>query len=93
MQSRCWPADLNRLTDLLARICERHRRYRDYTRHELHEVLRERSLASLPVYRTYVAPTMAGRADDRAIIGVAPRRPKRSRPDLDAELLFDFLWG
>src|SRR5581483_10095402 len=34
-------SDLNRLTALLVRICEGHRRHRDYTRHELHEELRE----------------------------------------------------
>ena len=40
-------SDVNRLTALLGQICERHRRHRDYTRHELHEVLRE-VIASLP---------------------------------------------
>ena len=28
-------SDVNRLTALFAQICERHRRHRDYTRHEL----------------------------------------------------------
>jgi len=34
-------SDVNRLTALLVEICERNRRHRDYTRHELHEALRE----------------------------------------------------
>jgi (1->4)-alpha-D-glucan 1-alpha-D-glucosylmutase len=34
-------SDVNRLTGLFVEICERFRRHRDYTRHELHEVLRE----------------------------------------------------
>jgi len=31
---------VNRLTALLVQICEEHRNYRDYTRHELHEAIR-----------------------------------------------------
>jgi (1->4)-alpha-D-glucan 1-alpha-D-glucosylmutase len=48
-------ADLNALTAAFVRVCERHRRFRDYTRHELHEVLREVA-AAFPVYRAYVRP-------------------------------------
>src|SRR5207245_1515331 len=47
-------SDVNRLTALLLEVCERHRNYRDHTRHELHEVLRE-LIACFPVYRTYVS--------------------------------------
>ena len=46
-------SDLNRLTALFLEVCERHRRIRDYTRHELHDLLRE-VIACFPVYRTYV---------------------------------------
>ena len=46
-------SDVNRLTALFVEVCERHRRHRDYTRYELHEVLRE-VIACFPVYRTYV---------------------------------------
>ena len=46
-------SDVNRLTALFVEVCERHRRHRDYTRHELHEALRE-VIACFPVYRTYV---------------------------------------
>ncbi len=48
-------ADLNRLTNMLVWVCERHRRYRDYTRPELHVAIQE-ILANLDVYRTYVRP-------------------------------------
>jgi (1->4)-alpha-D-glucan 1-alpha-D-glucosylmutase len=84
-------SDINRLTELLVQICELHRRYRDYTRHELHEALRE-FMARLPVYRTYVNAD-AGRIEpqDRAIIGRAADAGKQNRPDLDGEL-FDFLY-
>jgi (1->4)-alpha-D-glucan 1-alpha-D-glucosylmutase len=46
-------SDVNRLTALFLQICERHRRYRDYTIDELRDVLCEVA-ACLPVYRTYV---------------------------------------
>ncbi len=34
-------SDLNRLAALFLAICEKNRRFRDYSRHEVHEVLRE----------------------------------------------------
>ncbi|CAN5687376.1 hypothetical protein BH23CHL8_BH23CHL8_02650 [soil metagenome] len=48
-------SELNRLSARFLAICEGHRRYRDFTRHELHEALREVA-ASMPVYRTYARP-------------------------------------
>ena len=57
-------SDLNRLTALLCDICERHRRQRDYTRHELHESLARGASPALPVYRTY-AQAEAGLAQRR----------------------------
>jgi len=83
-------SDVNRLAELLLRICERHRRHRDYTRHLLTEGLRE-LLAALPVYRTYIRPESgAVRDEDRRVIDTATAEAKRRRPDVDAEL-FDFL--
>ena len=84
-------SDVNRLTELLVQICELHRRYRDYTRHELHEALRE-FLACLPVYRTYVDADH-GRLvpEDREIVGRAADAAQRRRNDLDPEL-FEFLF-
>jgi (1->4)-alpha-D-glucan 1-alpha-D-glucosylmutase len=84
-------SDINRLTQLLVEICELHRRYRDYTRHELHEALRE-FMACLPVYRTYVDADL-GRIDpeDRTLVGRAAEAGQRNRPDLDPEL-FEFLY-
>jgi (1->4)-alpha-D-glucan 1-alpha-D-glucosylmutase len=85
-------SDVNRLAELLLRICERHRRHRDYTRHMLTEAVRE-LLACVPVYRTYVRPDRADVRDiDRKTIDVATAEAKRRRSDLDAEL-FDFLRG
>ena len=81
-------SDLNRLTDLFVSACEANRRYRDFTRHELHEALREVA-TRLPVYRTYITPEGASQADARLIdetVGAAAA----ARPDLDPEL-FEFL--
>jgi (1->4)-alpha-D-glucan 1-alpha-D-glucosylmutase len=83
-------AELNWLTGLAVEVCERHRRYRDYTRHQLHESLRE-LIADFPVYRTYVVPG-AGEpsAADVDHVDQAVKAAKERRPDLDGEL-FDFL--
>jgi len=83
-------SDVNRLTALFVEICERFRRHRDYTRHELHEVLRE-VIACFPIYRTYVqADTGRVSDDDTHSIDEAVERAKGNRPDLDGAL-FDFL--
>lgn len=82
-------SEINRLTGLAIDACEHHRRYRDYTRHELHETLRE-LIAAFPVYRTYVVPGAEGPSpDDIAHVDQAAKLAKGRRPDLDAEL-FDF---
>lgn len=79
-------SDLNRLSDLLVSVCETNRRYRDYTRHELHEALRE-IVVAFDVYRTYVRPGEGGVADgDRATIGRAVARAIEHRPDLEEDL-------
>lgn len=83
-------SDVNRLAELLLRICERQRRHRDYTRHMLTEAVRE-VLACFPVYRTYVRPGSEELRDiDRKTIDAAVTEATRRRPDLDAEL-FAFL--
>jgi (1->4)-alpha-D-glucan 1-alpha-D-glucosylmutase len=82
-------SDVNRLTALFAQICERHRRHRDFTRHELHEVLRE-VISAFPVYRTYVrANVEQASEDDRRTIKEAIESVKKARTDLDKDL-FDF---
>jgi len=82
-------SDLNRLTALFLAVCEKNRRFRDYSRHEVHEVLRE-TLTAFPVYRTYVEPARGKLTDDdRAAIRTAVEGAKAARPDLDAAL-FDF---
>src|SRR5690606_12683634 len=83
-------SDVNRLTSLLEEICARHRRYRDYTREELREALKE-TIACFPVYRTYVRPASDAVSEaDARHIDEAIERVKRERADVDPELL-DFI--
>ncbi len=83
-------SDLNRLSELFLAVCEANRRYRDFTRHELHEALREVA-ARLPVYRTYVRAADRHVTDrDRGLITAAVAAAGEARSDLDPEL-FGFL--
>jgi (1->4)-alpha-D-glucan 1-alpha-D-glucosylmutase len=85
-------SDLNRLTAMFVDISEKHPRYRDYSRHELHEALKA-TVARLPVYRTYVRGA-DGKIDgiDEKYIRDTLDAARQDRPDLDPEL-FDFLAG
>ncbi len=82
-------ADLARLTGIFVEVCERNRRYRDYTRYELSQSLRE-VLASFPVYRTYMRPGEPASFQDLKYLVEAVESAKASRPDLDPQL-FGFL--
>lgn len=85
-------SELNRLSTLFTEICERHRRHRDYTRHDLHEALLA-TAACFPVYRSYVtAGTGPIHPQDEIYIDEAIECAKAHREDLDAEL-FEFLRG
>jgi (1->4)-alpha-D-glucan 1-alpha-D-glucosylmutase len=83
-------SDVIRLTDLLLHICERHRRHRDYSRHQLAEALRE-FIAWFPVYRTYIQPYSGKLSEsDRRFAEMAAAEAIRERPDLEVTL-FEFL--
>jgi (1->4)-alpha-D-glucan 1-alpha-D-glucosylmutase len=79
-------AEVERLTSLLAEICEEHRRQQDHTRRELRDALRE-VIAALPVYRIYPAPGLPVRPEDRAYVAAAVAAAQERRPELDAELI------
>ena len=83
-------SDVNRLSTLLMSVCERQKRYRDYTRRDLTAMLRE-VIACFPIYRTYVQAEQ-GQVSPRDIQYVfeAIDAAKENRPEIDAELL-DFL--
>lgn len=83
-------ADIERLTDLFVAVCEDQRRYRDGTRPELRQTLRE-TLASVAVYRTYAdARTKDVGEADALVITRAIDDARERRGDLDGEL-FDLL--
>jgi (1->4)-alpha-D-glucan 1-alpha-D-glucosylmutase len=78
--------DVGRLTELFVAVCEDQPRYRDFTRPELRRALQE-TLASFPVYRTYIDPRMGAVApEDIRIVERATDEARARRPDLDPEL-------
>lgn len=89
-------AEVERLTALLADVCERHRRQRDHTRRELRDALRE-LIAAFPVYRAYIHPVRPATGHpaaehlvsgaDRTHVAAAVNTARKRRPDLDAELI------
>ncbi len=80
-------SDVNRLAEVFLQVCESHRRFRDYTRFELRQAIRE-VVACFPVYRTYVRAE-AGQvsAADERYVEEAIEAARARRPDLDPELL------
>ncbi|MBW3590744.1 MAG: malto-oligosyltrehalose synthase, partial [Actinobacteria bacterium] len=81
--------EVNRLTALFATVCEQHRRYRDYLRRDLADVLRA-VLESFGVYRTYVRPSGEVAAEDVVRVEEAIDRAALRWEELDEDLL-DFL--
>lgn len=80
-------SEINRLTNLFLEICERHRRYRDYTRPELKEALSQ-TAACFPVYRSYVTSTIT--TQDQEVINQAINEAIKRNPDFDPELFHFF---
>jgi (1->4)-alpha-D-glucan 1-alpha-D-glucosylmutase len=83
-------SDVERLTALFVEVSENHRRYRDYTRHQLREAIRE-VVAAFPVYRTYLdTRTREPSRQDAAVVTEATEEAAARRPDLPGEL-FEYL--
>ena len=78
-------AEVERLTSLLARVCDGHRRERDFTRSQLRDALRE-LIAAFPVYRGYAYPGRAVAQPDAGHVAAAVAGALHRRPGLDAEL-------
>lgn len=80
-------SDLNILTSMLLNICERHPHHRDYTRHDLHEALRD-FMVEFPVYRAYVRPR-SGKIteEDERVVAEAFKNVESRRSDLGSDLL------
>jgi (1->4)-alpha-D-glucan 1-alpha-D-glucosylmutase len=83
-------SDVNQLTALFASVCETHRRFRDFTRHDIHQAIRV-LVSCFPVYRTYiVAATGHLEPDDVRYINEAIDEAKGRRADIPPDL-FDFI--
>ena len=82
-------ADVNRLAEIMVRICERHPCHRDYTRYELKRAIKE-LLCCMPVYRAYVRRGFALRTTDARTIEDTVSMAKIRCPRIDPSL-FDFI--
>jgi (1->4)-alpha-D-glucan 1-alpha-D-glucosylmutase len=86
-------ADLERVVSLLVRVCERHRRWRDFTRAELRTALFEVAIHA-PGYRSYVRPdaggagAVASASDEAFVVGAVTGA--KAEPTIDPVLL-DFV--
>jgi (1->4)-alpha-D-glucan 1-alpha-D-glucosylmutase len=79
-------ADLERVVAMLLRVCERNRRWRDFTRTELRDVVTEVCVHG-SAYRSYVRPGVPPGDADRAFVDRAIAGAVDDRPDLDPDLL------
>jgi (1->4)-alpha-D-glucan 1-alpha-D-glucosylmutase len=81
--------DVDVLGNLLDRLSERSRWYRDFTLEALSRTVRE-TIACFPVYRTYVEPGQPLNEEDRQIVERAIGAAKRRNPAME-ESIFNFL--
>jgi (1->4)-alpha-D-glucan 1-alpha-D-glucosylmutase len=86
VESELLASDVERLVSLFVDVCEATRDYRDYTRVDLRDVLRE-ALAAFPVYRTYVTAASAATPSDEGYVDAALGLVAERRPDIDGDLL------
>ena len=81
--------DVDVLGNLLDRLSERNRWYRDFTLEALSRAVRE-TIACFPVYRTYVEPGQPVSEEDRQIVERAIAAAKRRNPAME-DSIFNFL--
>src|SRR5881628_2152070 len=81
--------DVDVLGNMLDRLSERSRWYRDFTLEALSRTVRE-TISCFPVYRTYLAPGQPVSEEDREIVERAISGAKRRNPAMD-ESIFNFL--
>src|SRR5881397_1003235 len=77
------------LGNMLDRLSEKNRWYRDFTFEALARAVRE-TIACFPVYRTYLAPGQPVSDEDRQVIDRAIASAKRRNPAME-ESIFNFL--
>lgn len=81
--------DVDVLGNMLDRLSEQNRWYRDFTLEALSRAVRE-TIACFPVYRTYPAPGQPVSDEDRQIVERATSAAKRRNPGMD-ESIFNYL--
>src|SRR6267378_863467 len=81
--------DVDVLGNMLDRLSEKNRWYRDFTLEALSRGVRE-TIACFPVYRTYLAPGQPVTEEDRQIVERAIAAAKRRNPAME-ESIFNFL--
>src|SRR5512132_2789887 len=81
--------DVDVLGNMLDRLSEQDRRYRDFTLEALSRAVRE-TIACFPVYRTYLEPGQPVTEEDRQIVERAIAAAKRRNPAME-ESIFNFL--
>src|SRR6059036_2146013 len=81
--------DVDVLGNMLDRLSEQNRWYRDFTLEALSRAVRE-TIACFPVYRTYLAPGQPVSEEDRQIVERAVAAAKRRNPAME-ESTFNFL--
>jgi len=81
--------DVNVLGNMVDRLSEQNRWYRDFTLEALARAVRE-TIACFPVYRTYLAPGRPVSEQDRQIVERAVAAAKRRNPAIE-ESIFNFL--
>src|SRR5213596_3700667 len=81
--------DVDGLGNMVDRLSEQNRWYRDFTLEALARAVRE-TIACFPVYRTYVAPGRPVSEEDRQVVEHAVTAAKRRNPAIE-ESIFNFL--
>ena len=81
--------DVDVLGNMLDRLSEQNRWYRDFTLEALSRAVRE-TIACFPVYRTYLGPGQPVSEEDRQIVERAIAAAKRRNPAIE-ESIFNFL--
>ena len=81
--------DVDVLGNMLDRLSEQNRWYRDFTLEALARAVRE-TIACFPVYRTYLAPGQPVSEEDRQVVERAVAAAKRRNPAIE-ESIFNFL--
>jgi (1->4)-alpha-D-glucan 1-alpha-D-glucosylmutase len=81
--------DVDVLGNMVDRLSEQNRWYRDFTLEALARAVRE-TIACFPVYRTYLAPGRLVSEEDRQIVERAIAAAKRRNPAIE-ESIFNFL--